>query len=172
MLHRNKCKIQSLCNGPDLVICDQCLHTKRSWSISLISCGRFPASVSDTLKKKHIITGAKRLWSNSIFLKPAVFAIPGTILSSVRYYDLSTGPITSPTTPIRAVLLKSWFVPLPSANCWVMTSPAATRTPKAKTKSNEELNCLCSPGRSTQLLYLALLGNTTGHGMGLGGWES
>ena len=33
-LHRNKCKIQSLCNGPDLVICDQCLHTKRSWSIS------------------------------------------------------------------------------------------------------------------------------------------
>ena len=82
-----------------------------------------------------------------------------------QYNDLSTGPITSPTTPIRLVLLNSWFLPLCSVNCWVMTSPAAIRTPKAETKSNEELNCLCSPGRSTQLLYLALMVNTIKHGM-------
>ena len=165
MLNGNKRKIQSLCKEQDLVICDhECLYVAFR-SISLISCGRFQASVSHTMKKKHIIRGAKRLWSSSIFLKLAVFTAPGTILFSVRYHDFSTGPITSPTTPIRAVMICAASLSKLLGDDIAARNKDSSKGKKAMESYTRLSNC--SPRGSTPLFGL-IMGITTEQGMVLG----
>ena len=127
VLNGNKHKIQSLCKEPDLVICDhECLYV--AFLEHLINfMGLFSSKCLSHTEKEACHKRSKETLMQQHLFKASSFYSPRDNPFQCKIS----------TTPIRAVMICATSL---TKLLGVMTSLAATRTPKEKKKSNEELD--------------------------------